>query len=155
MAKVQHVCSLTAALDLMGDAWTLVIVREAFLGSERFGDFRRQTGIAKNVLADRLQRLVDHNVFEKVDIGDSGVRYVYRLTLKGEELMPILVTMYQWADKWVYGEGNEPLLFKHAGSGELLPKLVLRRANGQPIDRRQVIAEPGPGADAPIKARFA
>src|SRR4029450_13979353 len=79
-------CGIAQALEQFGDWWTLLIVRDAFFGARRFGDFETSLGIAKNILSDRLQRLVEHGIFSKTDVGESGARFEYRLTEKGEAL---------------------------------------------------------------------
>ncbi|HKE11579.1 MAG TPA: helix-turn-helix domain-containing protein, partial [Myxococcota bacterium] len=95
-------CGIAQALEVLGDWWTLLIVRDAFFGAHRFGDFERSLGIAKNVLSARLQHLVDHGVFELADVGSEGQRFEYRLTEKGEALLPVLTALREWSDGWVF-----------------------------------------------------
>ena len=139
-------CGIAQALEVLGDWWTLLIVRDAFFGARRFGDFERSLGIAKNVLSARLQHLVDHAVFELVDVGSEGQRFEYRLTEKGEALLPVLTALREWSDGWVFGPGHEPLIVKDRRTGRRLPKLCVRDAEGRALSRRDLRAVPGPGA---------
>jgi DNA-binding HxlR family transcriptional regulator len=147
-------CGIAQALEILGDWWTLLIVRDAFFGIKRFSDFQAELGIAKNILSDRLQRLVDHEIFERRAVGESGSRFEYHLTPKGEALLPVLTTLREWSDEWVFGPGNEPVVIKHRATEKPLPKLRLRDSKGTPIGRRDLRTEAGPGADARTRAMF-
>lgn len=148
-------CSLAGALNLFGDSWTLMVVREAFFGTTRFGDFQNNIKIAKNILADRLNLLIEKGILKKVDVGERGVRYEYSLTEKGESLITVLVAMYQWGDRWLLGEGNEPLLLKDRETLSPIAELVVTNRDGQKLSRADLLAEPGPGADAETRAWLA
>ena len=93
-------CSVARALNEVGDWWSLLIVLHAMYGTRRFVDFQQQLGIAKNILCDRLAKLVDNEVLRKVDVGEHGSRFEYRLTEKGRDLFPVVVALRQWGDKW-------------------------------------------------------
>lgn len=93
-------CSVARALNEVGDWWSLLIVLHAMYGTRRFVDFQQQLGIAKNILCDRLTKLVDNEVLRKVDVGEHGSRFEYRLTEKGRDLFPVVVALRQWGDKW-------------------------------------------------------
>lgn len=147
-------CGIAQALEILGDWWTLLIVRDAFFGIRRFSDFQAELGIAKNILSDRLQHLVDHEILERRAVGESGARFEYHLTAKGNALLPVLTTLREWSDEWVFGEGNEPVLIKHRKSGKPLPKLRIRDAKGKPVGRRDLRTEAGPGATARTRAMF-
>ena len=147
-------CGVAQSLEILGDWWTLLIVRDAFLGVRRFRDFEASLGIAKNVLTDRLQRLVEHEILDPVDIGESGTRYEYRLTDKGLALLPIITSLREWGEEWILGEGNEPILVKDRRTGRRLPKLRLRDAKGNPVEPGDLRVEVGPGADQATKARL-
>jgi DNA-binding HxlR family transcriptional regulator len=129
-------CGVAQALEALGDWWTLLIVRDAFFGARRFGEFERSLGIAKNILSARLQRLVEHGIFERVDVGSSGERFEYHLTKKGEALLTVLTALREWSDEWVYGRGNEPLIVRDRKTGRRIPACVsatpteLRRLQG-------------------------
>ena len=93
-------CSVAGALEIVGEWWTFLVLRDAFLGVRRFEDFQRRLGIARNVLTARLQTLVGHGILERRLYQVRPERYEYRLTDKGLELHPILVSLMQWGDKW-------------------------------------------------------
>ena len=139
-------CGIAQALESVGDWWTLLIVRDAFFGARRFGDFQRSLGIAKNILSARLAHLVEHGIFERVDVGHDGERFEYRLTAKGEALLTVLTAMREWADKWVFGRGNEPLVVRDRRSGRRIAKLAVTDADGALLTARDLRFEAGPGA---------
>jgi DNA-binding HxlR family transcriptional regulator len=139
-------CGIAQALEAFGDWWTLLIVRDAFFGAKRFGDFEKSLGIAKNILADRLERLVEHGIFEKGPAPDGGSRAEYRLTGKGEALLPVLTALRDWSDEWVFGRGHEPVIVKDRRTGRRLPKLAVVDADGKPLSRRDLRTVAGPGA---------
>lgn len=141
-------CGIAQALEVLGDWWTLLVVRDAFFGVRRFGDFERSLGIAKNILAARLAHLVEHEILEKVDVGESGERFEYRLTERGEALLPVLTTLREWSDEYVFGKGNEPVIVKDRRTERRLPKLRVTDADGRPLSRRDLRTVPGPGASA-------
>src|SRR4051812_49308790 len=91
-----HNCSIAQALEVLGDGWTLLIVREAFLGTQRFADFEANLGISKNVLTQRLTHLVEHGVLARVDAGEHGTRYEYVLTKMGKDLVTVMTALRQW-----------------------------------------------------------
>ena len=147
-------CSVAQALEVLGDWWTLLLVREAFFGTTRFKDFERHLGIAKNILAARLDHLVERGVFRREPVGEEGGRHEYRLTPMGKDLLTVLTALREWSDRWIYGEGNEPLLFRNARTGQRPPRLRLRDADGTLLNARDLVPEPGPGADRTTRARF-
>jgi len=139
-------CGIGQALEVLGDWWTLLIVRDAFFGVRRFADFERSLGIAKNVLSARLQHLVDHGVLEAVDVGSEGQRFEYRLSAQGEALLPMLTALREWSDEWIFGRGHEPILVKDRRTGRRVPRLRVTDADGRVLSRRDLRAVPGPGA---------
>jgi len=141
-------CGIAQALEALGDWWTLLIVRDAFFGARRFGDFEASLGIAKNILSDRLQRLVEHGIFVKQPVGESEHRFEYRLSEKGEALLPVLTALRDWSDEWVFGRGHEPVLVKDRATNRRIPRLRVTDADGRVLGRRDLRTEPGPGASA-------
>jgi DNA-binding HxlR family transcriptional regulator len=109
-------CSIAASLDIVGDRWTILILRDAFRGLRRFDEFRRDLDIPRAVLADRLRRLVERGVMVKRAYQDRPMRYEYRLTRMGLELSPILVSLMQWGDRWL-SEDGAPTLLVHEACG--------------------------------------
>ena len=98
-------CSIARTLDVIGERWSLLIVRDAFYGLRRFDDFRRDLGIARNILTDRLATLTELGVFERRQYEQRPPRYEYVLTEKGRDLLPVILAMMKWGDRW---ESDEP-----------------------------------------------
>jgi len=148
-------CSIARALDVVGDWWTLLIIREAFLGVRRFADFRDHLGIARNILTDRLAKLVDDGILEKRPKETAERGFEYRLSEKGRDLWGVLTALRLWGDRWVYGKGKEPLLVRERGGGRMLAQLVPADAAGKPLDRTRLVALPGPGTPPEVARRYA
>lgn len=144
-------CGVAQALDQIGDWWTLLIVRDALFGSRRFAEFEKGLGIAKNILSDRLQRLVASGILEKRAVGPSGRRSEYHLTRKGRDLWLVLTALRLWSDKWVFGRGREPYLARERDTGRSVAGLLAVDRDGEPIDPGKLRFVPGPGA-APASA---
>jgi len=144
-------CSVAQCLEVIGEWWSMLIVRDAFLGIRRFDEFQSHLGISRNILATRLAALVDAGVLDKVPYQDRPVRHEYRLTDKGRDLWPVLTTMRQWGDKWAAPDGA-PLELVHTGCGEVTLVAHTCGACGDPIDHRSVRAVPGPGAGPDARA---
>lgn len=138
-------CGVAQALEQLGDWWTLLIVRDALLGATRFQQFESNLGIAKNVLTDRLAKLVDHGVMEKVRLDEPGQRYAYELTRKGRELWIPITALRLWGDRWVFGEEHVPAKFRERSTGREVAGLVAVDAEGRPLDARELELVPGPG----------
>ena len=98
------------------------------------------------MLSDRLQHLVEHEIFEKVEVGTHGSRFEYQLTEKGEALLPVLTSLREWSDDWIFGKGNEPVIVRDRRTRRRVPKLRVRDADGRPLGRRELRTELGPGA---------
>lgn len=141
-------------LNLFGDHWTWLIVREAFYGTTRFSEFRRQTGIARNLLAERLTLLVDEAVLEKYNVSETGTRYAYRLTSKGRSLLPVFITMSQWGNAHMFGAGKEPVEIIERESGRPLDPIGPTGADGQLLGLDDLAVKPGPGANRAARRRL-
>ena len=138
-------CSVARTLELVGERWTLLIVRDAFLGVRRFGDFADRLGIARNVLQDRLERLVDEGVLEKVPYSERPLRHEYRLTAMGRDLWPVLVALLQFGDRHLSPDAGPPMLLLHRDcGGELDDRRICRRC-GTPLALADVELAAGPG----------
>ncbi len=133
-------CSVARTLEVVGEWWTMLVIREAFSGVRRFDDFQGRLGIARNVLAARLQGLVDHGVLERRQYQDRPPRCEYRLTEKGRDLYPVLIAMLTWGDKWTAGEAGPPLKLVHSCGHEPSATLVCSHC-GEKLEARQVRAE--------------
>lgn len=106
-------CSVARALSVFGDRWTMLILRNAFMGVRRFDDFQRSLGLTRHVLSERLKRLVEHGILAKVPYVAHQERFEYQLTEKGVELYPVMLSMVQWADKWMDMGLGKPVEFIH------------------------------------------
>ena len=138
-------CSIARPLSVLGERWTLMVLRQSFLGRKRFEDIQRDIGIARNTLADRLQTLVGEGILERRRYQDRPPRYEYRLTEKGLALYPVLVALMQWGDEYMADHGAHVVL-RHRTCGEITePQLVCSHC-GERLDPRQVQPEAGPGA---------
>jgi DNA-binding HxlR family transcriptional regulator len=138
-------CSVAQCLEVVGEWWSLLIVRDAFLGVSRFDDFQARLGISRNILNHRLNRLVDNGIFERVPYQDHPPRAEYRLTEKGRDLWHVVMAMRQWGDRWAAPEGP-PLDVRHVACGQVVQAVPVCSHCGEPLDARSVTAEPGPGA---------
>jgi DNA-binding HxlR family transcriptional regulator len=141
----QENCSIARTVAVLGERWTLVILREAFSRRRRFEDIQRDLGIARNILADRLQRLVAEGILERRAYQQRPERFEYRLTDKGRDLYPVLIALMQWGDRYTAGEAGPPVELIHEPCGQHThPRLVCDHC-GEPIDPRDVRPQPGPG----------
>ncbi|BCO37991.1 transcriptional regulator [Mycobacterium heckeshornense] len=142
----QHqVCSIARSLELIGDRWTLLIVRDALRGVRRFDDFRARLGVAHNVLSDRLSRLTEAGVLERRLYQQRPARYEYRLTQQGLDLWPVLMSLLLWGDRYLAPDGPPLLvLHRHCG-GRLTPQLTCATCAAQ-LGPHDVELAPGPGA---------
>jgi DNA-binding HxlR family transcriptional regulator len=140
-------CSIKGALDVVGEKWSLLVLREAYSGVRRFDDFHRAIGCPRNLLGERLAKLVDEGLLERAAYREPGqrTRHEYRLTQKGEELRPALVALMQWGDRW-RADGTPPALIRHRDCGaEVHAVLTCDHGHG-PLSARDLVAVPGPGA---------
>jgi DNA-binding HxlR family transcriptional regulator len=141
-------CSIARSLEVLGERWTLLVLREAFRRVRRFEDFQRNLGIARNVLTDRLTRLVDEGILSREAYQDRPVRFEYRLTDKGRELWPVMMTLMQWGDRYYAGDEGPPVIVRHRDcGGEVTDHLKCSKC-GAELGPRDVVPEPGPGAHA-------
>ena len=153
-------CSVARTADLLGDAWTLLVLREAFFGVRRFEDLQANLGIGRNVLAVRLRRLVRDGVLERRQYQDRPKRFEYRLTEMGRDFYPVLATLMAWGDKWLDRGRGAPLTLRHATCGAETTATVVCSACHAPLRATDVRPALGPGfprklASHPrIRARF-
>ena len=140
-------CTVGRAMEILGERWTFVVLREVFNGVRRFDDMRRHAAIPRQVLTDRLALLVDHDILRKEPYQAPGqrVRHEYRLTPKGFDLYPVLLAIGQWGDRYLADPEGSPVEFAHRDCGSPVG-LVMRCAEGHDItDNRAVATRPGPG----------
>ena len=137
-------CSIAATLAAVGDRWTLLILRDLFRGVRRFERLHQDLGIARNLLTDRLQRLVDLEIVHRVPYQDRPVRHEYHLTTKGADLSPALVALMHWGDRW-YAVDGPPTLLVHDACGTPLDQAVSCPACHEPVSPHHIRSRPGPG----------
>ena len=140
-----QVCSIARTLELVGERWTLLIVRDLFLGLRRFDEFLESLGIASNVLTDRLNRLVDEGIVERVRYNERPERFEYRLTAKGRELRLVLLALMQWGDRHI---STKPPRIARRRSDRSRVSVALVAADGTAIKPGDLELVPGPGAQS-------
>jgi DNA-binding HxlR family transcriptional regulator len=146
-------CSVARTLSVVGDRWTLLVLREAFLRTRRFEDFQDRLGVTRHVLADRLAHLVRHGILRRVRYEERPPRDEYRLTEKGLDLYPVVVGLTRWGDRWMAGRAGPPIELVHRGCGHtMLPQLVCPVCSAG-VTARDVEARPGPGLRAHAKIK--
>jgi DNA-binding HxlR family transcriptional regulator len=141
-------CAIGATVGLIGERPTFLVLREAFNGVRRFADMQRRIGMPRQVLSDRLARLVDEGLLRKVPYQESGQRsrYEYRLTEKGLDLYPVLVALMEWGDRYAVGPVGPQVLLRHRDCGEPVGLQMACRAGHVLESAREVTPVPGPGA---------
>ena len=139
-------CSVARTVDIIGEWWTPLIVRDAFYGLSRFEEFQRSLGVARNVLAVRLERLVDAGIMERRRYEEHPPRDEYVLTEKGRDLFPVIGALLAWGDRWTAGEAGPPLLLMHGPCGQAGTLRGVCDQCGKPMDLTNIQPVPGPGA---------
>jgi DNA-binding HxlR family transcriptional regulator len=138
-------CSLARTLEVVGDWWSPLVLRDLYLGVDRFDDLVSDLGISRNLLAARLKDLVDGGVVERVRYQDHPPRDRYALTEAGRDLVPVLLAMTAWGDRWATPEGGPPIRFEHLDCGHGFTPTVNCSACGLPVSAGSVECKPGPG----------
>jgi len=141
-------CSIARTLELVGEKWTLLVLREAFYGLRRFEDLQSAIGCARNVLSARLQKLVEGGILERHPYRDAGQRerHEYRLTAKGLELLPVLVALMQWGDRWASDPTGPAVEVRHRDCDAEVDVTLTCRAGHAGLTARETYVTPGPGA---------
>ncbi|GIE92684.1 winged helix-turn-helix transcriptional regulator [Paractinoplanes rishiriensis] len=141
-------CTIGRTMAVLGEKWTVVVLREVFNGIRRFDDMRVRTGVPRQVLANRLAALVEHGILRREPYQEPGsrVRHEYRLTPKGLDLYPILITMIAWGNRYLADPEGPPLEFVHRDCGEPVHAEVHCAAGHRVGDHRAIVPRPGPGA---------
>ena len=147
-----QVCSVARSLEVLGERWTLLIMREVLLGRTRFVDIRRNVGLAPNILSDRLATLVAHGLLERRRYSEHPESFEYVPTRKGADVAPVLVALMQWGDRHVTPPGGPPRVHVHTACGhDAHPQLACRYC-GERIGPGELKLRPGPGANAEQRA---
>lgn len=139
-------CSIARSVAVIGDRWTLMILRDAFLGVRRFEAFQARLGISRTIITERLKLLVAEGVLTRLVYQDRPIRHEYRLTEKGLDLYPVVMAIVSWGDRHYAGEAGAPLLHRHKACGCDFHPVMTCSACHAPVAAREVETRPGPGA---------
>lgn len=137
-------CPIAQAANIFGDWWVPLLLREAMYGVETFSGFQENLGISRNILNQRLLRLIEAGIFEKVP-SPRADRARYLLTEKGRAALPILAALSAWSNDWVFDQRNYPIELRHKDTLEPVEPVVIDRRTGRPIDVEELVMSPGPG----------
>ena len=146
--------SIGHILDVIGEGWSILIIREAFLGARRFEEFQGRLGIARNILTARLKKLCANEILNRVPVKEGAKRHEYVLTRKGIDMMPMLVALTQWGDRWVFGENNEPVLFLERETDQPISSVKVFSMQGEALRARDLKVVAGPGASPESRERL-
>jgi len=138
-------CSLARTLEIVGDWWSPLILRDIYLGLGTFDELVTDLGASRNIVADRLATLVEGGVVERVKYLERPTRYRYELTESGRDLVPALIALTAWGDRWVSPAAGAPVRYRHDTCGQVFSPLVTCDGCGEPIASETVTALPGPG----------
>ncbi len=141
-----QVCGVASALEVVGERWSLLILRDVFLGLRRFEEIQDDLGIARNVLQTRLSSLTDAGVLERRLYREHPPRYEYLLTDKGVDLWPALLALMRWGDRYAISAAGPPTLVEHENCGGQIDEHLMCERCGEPVSARTAKAVPGPGA---------
>jgi DNA-binding HxlR family transcriptional regulator len=139
-------CPVGKALEIIGERWTFHVLRESFLGVTRFDQFRRNIGVARNILSDRLNTLVAAEILERRLYSEHPPRYEYRLTRKGVDLWGVLVELMRWGNSWMPSPEGPGLVLEHTTCGNVMTPVHACPECGEVLTARNVRRLPGPGA---------
>lgn len=140
----KQVCSVARALSVVGERWTMLIIRDAFLGTRRFDQFQANLGITRHRLSERLNKLVESGVLVKVPYSERPLRHEYRLTRKGLGLYPVLMSLARWGDEWMDRGEGVPLEYVHLKCGKKIRPVLTCSECGEPLRAQEVKPEVGP-----------
>lgn len=149
----QENCSIARTMSIIGDRWTILILRDAFMGVKQFEEFQQGLGLSRAILADRLNKLIENFVLTKIAYRQSPVRYEYQLTSKGEALFPILLSMGQWGDHYLASPGGRPNFVVHQHCHTAIDAQYVCPACKEEVDSRSIQVFRGPTSkDTPLPA---
>jgi DNA-binding HxlR family transcriptional regulator len=137
-------CSVASTLEVIGERWTMHVLREAFLGVRRFEDFRRNIGVARNILSDRLNTLVGEEILRRELYSQHPPRHEYRLTRKGVDLYGILIELMRWGDRWAPNPDGPAIVLRHHGCGAVVQPTLACPECGEAVQAWDLEALPGP-----------
>jgi DNA-binding HxlR family transcriptional regulator len=148
-------CSIAQPLAVLGERWTLLVLREISLGNRRFDEICAKLGVATNILSARLATLVDEGIVERRPYSEHPERFEYRLTEKGRDLIPILLAFLRWGDRYTAGPAGPPLETVHAGCDHVFHMVPTCSHCGEEVKPADVRSRPGPGATKRQRQRAA
>jgi DNA-binding HxlR family transcriptional regulator len=146
-------CSVARTLDVVGEKWALLAVREVFLGNRRFDEMVRRTGAPRDTLAARLRTLVGAGILERRQYCEHPARHEYRLTDAGRELYPVILTLMRWGDRHLAGGGAPPMVLEHHCGHRLVAEVVCQEC-GEPVDARDTRPAAVTGHPGPVTAAY-
>jgi DNA-binding HxlR family transcriptional regulator len=148
-------CTVARTMAIVGERWTLLVLRETFYGVRRFEDLQRAVGCARNVLSARLARLVEHGILDRVPYRDEGQRerHEYRLSPRGHDLFPIVIALMQWGDRWLVGPEGPPVEVRHRDCGARVSAVLRCAAGHAPLTARDTEPLPAPRLVAAARKR--
>jgi DNA-binding HxlR family transcriptional regulator len=141
----QMQCSIARSLAVAGEPWSPLVIRDVFIGINRFDDLQRDLGISRKVLAERLRHLVDAGMLERRPYSERPPRHEYVLTRMGSEFVDVLMSMVAWGDRWTAGDAGPPVLYRHRSCGQITHVEPHCAACGEILRSGDVDVEPGPG----------
>lgn len=144
----KQTCAVARGISVVGDSWTLMVLRELFLGSHRFDELEAQTGISPHLLSVRMRALVDADIVERRPYQQRPPRYEYRLTAKGLDLWPVIMALRAWGDRWHEWPEGKPVRLRHQACGKRSEPRLVCGACGEPMGPRDVTLEMSPSAAA-------
>ena len=142
-AQIQ--CSIARSLAIAGEPWTPLVIRDVYIGINRFDDIQRDLGVSRKVLAERLRHLVEAGMLERRPYSERPLRHEYALTEMGQEFVDVLMAMVAWGDRWTAGEAGPPALYRHRACGQITHVVPHCSACGEEMHSTDVEVEPGPG----------
>jgi DNA-binding HxlR family transcriptional regulator len=142
-------CSIARTMDVAGEPWSPLIVRNVYIGITRFDQLQQSLGMSRKVLAERLRRLTETGVLERREYSSRPPRHEYVLTAKGLELFEVLMVMVRWGDRWLAGEAGPPALYRHHACGQISHVELRCSVCGEPMRATDIDVLPGPGAATP------
>lgn len=145
-ALEEEPCSVARTVAVIGDRWSLLILRECFLRTRRFDAFQSALGVTRHLLAERLKKLVRSGVLRRVPYQESPKRHEYILTQKGLDLYPVIMAIVHWGDTHMVDERGRPLLHEHLNCGKMFDPVLVCSECGEPLAVKEVHVHPGPGA---------
>jgi DNA-binding HxlR family transcriptional regulator len=147
----QMACSIARTIDVAAEPWSLLIVRDVWVGIRRFDELQHSLGISRRALAERLRWLCDHDVLERQPYSERPVRHEYALTPRGQGFADVLLAISAWGDRWTSGPEGPPVLLTHATCGSRTHAEIHCASCGEALHAADVVVEPGPGARPPAE----